>query len=82
MSICFGRYFFMAKTKGEIQKEYEKRTGYAAQRKYAEQNLQQYKFSLNKKTDSDIIEKLENVTNKTGYFKKLIREDIEREKKE
>ena len=74
----FRGYFFMAKTKSEIQKEYEKRTGYAAQRKYAEKNLQQYKFSLNKKTDSDIIEKLENVTNKTGYFKKLIREDMKK----
>lgn len=31
---------------------------------------------LNKKTDADIIEKLQSVDNKAGYIKALIRKDI------
>lgn len=31
---------------------------------------------LNKETDLDIIEKLNNVDNKQGYIKELIRKDI------
>lgn len=36
------------------------------------------KFNLN--TDIDILDKLENVSNKTGYIKELIRKDIEHDK--
>lgn len=32
---------------------------------------------LNKETDLDIIEKLNNIGNKQGYIKELIRKDIE-----
>lgn len=32
-------------------------------------------MKLNKKTDADIIEKLDSVDNKQGYIKRLIRED-------
>lgn len=32
-------------------------------------------MKLNKKTDADIIEKLNSVDNKQGYIKQLIRED-------
>ena len=35
---------------------------------------------LNKSTDADIIERLEQEKNKTGYIKSLIRVDIERRK--
>jgi hypothetical protein len=34
------------------------------------------KFNLN--TDIDILDKLENVANKTGYIKELIRDDIQK----
>lgn len=71
----------MAKTKREIQRDYEKRTGYAAQRKYNAANNRQYKFELNKKTNADLIARLDAQPNKTGYLKKLIREDIEKENK-
>ena len=34
---------------------------------------------LMKNTEADIIKKLENVSNKAGYIKNLIRKDIEKE---
>lgn len=61
------RGFVMAK-----QTEAQKR----ATEKYQKANTIQVKFTLNKKTDSDIIEKLESVENKQGYFKELVRADI------
>lgn len=44
--------------------------------KYAKANVTQIKFSFNNKTDADIIEKLNNIGNKQGYIKDLIRKDI------
>ena len=46
--------------------------------KYNAQNTKQYAFKLNLTTDKDIIEKLDNIDNKTGYIKDLIRGDIAR----
>lgn len=66
----------IAKTKAETQREYEKRTNYAAKKKYAAENIRQIKFELNKKTDADILKKLDSVPNKQGYIKALIRADI------
>lgn len=50
------------------------------QERYKKKNIKQLKFELNLKTDADIIQKLENIPNKTGYIKKLIREDIKNNK--
>ena len=36
----------------------------------------QFKLKLNKTNDADIIEKLNEVDNKQGYIKELIRKDI------
>ena len=66
----------MAKTKAQIQRDYEKRTGYEAQAKYKKANTKQIALQLNIKTDTDILKKLEEVPNKQGYIKALIREDI------
>lgn len=66
----------IAKSKGEIQREYEKRTGYAAQRKYKKENIKQVALQLNTKTDQDILQRLEEVPSKQGYIKDLIRKDI------
>lgn len=49
-----------------------------AAKKYDKDNTIQIKIKLNLKTDDDIITALESVTNKTGYIKKLIRQDIDR----
>ena len=44
--------------------------------KYDAKNTIQVKMKLNKKTDADILERLDNVESKQGYIKKLIRDDI------
>lgn len=49
-----------------------------AQDRYDKANTQKIVLKLNKRTDADILEKLEDVGNKQGYIKKLIRQDIER----
>lgn len=46
--------------------------------KYNKEKTKTYLLRLNKETDKDIIELLEDTDNKTGYIKSLIREDIER----
>ena len=45
-------------------------------RKYEKENVIQILVKLNKKTDGDVIRKIQSVSSKQGYIKKLIREDI------
>lgn len=66
----------IAKSKREIQKDYEQRTGYAAQQKYNKNNIKRVVVNLNQKTDADILNKLDSISNKQGYIKNLIRQDI------
>lgn len=51
-----------------------------AQRKYDEQNARRYQLKLNRKTDADIIERLDRVGSMQGYIRDLIRADIEKDK--
>ena len=44
---------------------------------YDRENTKQIKLKLNRKTDLDIIEHLEQKKNTQGYIKELIRKDIE-----
>lgn len=46
------------------------------QERYDKKNTVQVRMKLNKKTDKDILKKLNEVPNKQGYIKKLIRKDI------
>lgn len=48
-----------------------------AQAKYDKTNTTQIILKLNKKTDADILEKLQSVGNRQGYIKDLIRKDLE-----
>lgn len=48
-------------------------------KKYDAANTVQVHLKLNKKTDSDIITLLRSKKNVTGYVKRLIREDMNRE---
>lgn len=66
----------VAKTKAEIQRDYAKRSGYAAQKKYNANNTVEFRFRCMKTTEADIIEQLEKQPNKSGYIKSLIRQDI------
>lgn len=47
-----------------------------AQERYDKNNTVQIKMKLNKKTDKDILDKLNSVPNKQGYIKQLIRADM------
>lgn len=47
-----------------------------AQARYDAKNTIQYHLKLNTITDDDIIKKLNDVKNKQGYIKDLIRKDI------
>lgn len=60
----------MINSKYEPQARYHKKIG-----------LIQFKMTLSPKTETDIIEMLEAQSNKAGYIKRLIRDDIERNKK-
>lgn len=47
-----------------------------ADAKWQKANIKQVKFNLNITTDKDIIDWLNSIDNKQGYFKELIRKDI------
>lgn len=49
-----------------------------AQKKYDADNTRQVHLKLNRRTDRDVLERLDNVPSKQGYIKRLIREDLER----
>lgn len=49
-----------------------------AQAKYDAANTKQFHLKLNRNTDWDVIEKLDNVPNMQGYIKRLIRADLEK----
>lgn len=66
----------MRERKNAAQREYAKRSGYASNKKYGEKNLKTITLRLNLNTDQDILQKLDEVPNKQGYIKNLIRMDI------
>ena len=49
-----------------------------ASKKYSRNNTKRFAIELNLKNDYKIIKKLEEVPNKQGYIKKLIRKDLEK----
>lgn len=48
---------------------------------YKRSKIKRIPFDLNTETDADILQFLEEIKNKNGYIKNLIREDIDRRKK-
>lgn len=58
------------------------RVKYARQQKYQAANMQMIAFKVNKKTEGEILDWLDAQPNKAGYIKRLIREDMERNKSE
>ncbi len=56
---------------------------YEPQKRYNEKaGIINFKMHLFKKTEQDIIDKLESVPQKATYIKRLIREDIARSKQQ
>ena len=47
-----------------------------ASNKYAKENTKTFLIKVSKKTETEILEKLESVENKSGYIKKLIYDDL------
>lgn len=64
---------------GERMEKEEKKT--TPQERYAKKYKKQYKIDCITRTEQDIIEKLESEPNKAGYIKRLIRADIQKDKK-
>lgn len=67
--------------KNERQKEYIKRTGYAADIKSKKKNTKRYVLQVTISTESDIIQKLDEEKAKSGYatyIKRLIRDDMKK----
>lgn len=54
----------------------------AANNRYKKENYRNLMLRVSKKYEADVIEKLESVDNIRQYVIRLIREDIEREKKD
>lgn len=50
-----------------------------SQRRYDAENLKKIVFSINKKTESDLVAHLQDMSNRATYIKRLIREDMERQ---
>lgn len=55
-------------------------TKYNPQKKYIKENMRRYALNINRNTDADILEYLEGRDNVQGYLKRLIREDMARQK--
>jgi hypothetical protein len=53
---------------------------YEPQAKYDAEKTKQMKLKLNLETDKDILDRIEDVKNKQGYIKSLIRADIAEDK--
>lgn len=49
-----------------------------AQKRYDAKNTRQLHLKLNRRTDWDVLEKLDSVPSKQGYIKALIRADLNR----
>lgn len=49
-------------------------------KEYIRDNIQQIKLGINRKTEAELLEWLENQPNKQGYIKELIRKDMEAKK--
>lgn len=47
-----------------------------AQRRYDAEYITRVRFTLNRRTEADVIEHLEKQPNKGAYIKQLIREDM------
>lgn len=65
--------------KNARQREYGKRTNYAANTAYLKKNARSISIRLFKNTDAEVLEKLDSVENKTDYIRQLILADIKKD---
>ena len=53
---------------------------YPANARYQREKLLRVTVNLNRKTEPELVDRIEQQENKAGYIKRLILEDIERDK--
>ena len=51
---------------------------YNPQKRYIEKTIRRYTVNLNRNTDKDLIEYLDQLDNVQGYIKELIRANVEK----
>ena len=68
--------------KNANQREYARRTGYAATAKSQKKNSKTVLLRFYYNTEQDVLDYLESQENKSGYIKNLIREDMKKHSKE
>lgn len=49
-----------------------------AQRKYDAKNIVPFTFTVNRNTETDLLEHLQDMDKRAAYIKRLIREDMEK----
>ena len=52
---------------------------YPTNRRYERENLLKVSVAFNRKTEPDLVERMEEQDSKAGYLKRLVKEDIERD---
>ena len=65
----------------KAQREYAKRSGYAASIRSNKKNTKMYALRVSYNVDPDIIAELEKQENVSAYLKRLIREEIKKNQK-
>lgn len=53
---------------------------YPTEKRYRDRSILHVGINFNRNTESELVEKMEKVPNRSRYIKDLIREDLEREK--
>ena len=66
--------------KNARQREYNKKNNFKSQKEYLKERGRNINFKLFTPQDNDILNFLDSLSNKTGYFKELVRADIEKQK--
>ena len=54
-------------------------TYYPSSAKYEREKLLRVMVKFNRKTEPELVERMESQENKAGYLKRLVKEDLERE---
>ena len=54
---------------------------YPSNRKYEKANILPVRVAFNRKTEPELVERIEREPRKSTYIKRLVREDVEREKR-
>lgn len=55
---------------------------YPANKRYEEKNIVKVTVGFNRSTEPELAERVEAEDNKAGYLKRLVQEDVEREKRQ